>query len=205
MFVAGLTGGIASGKSTVSQMFAEAGATVIDADEIAHAIVEPGLPAWASIRDTFGTQILLPDNRIDRQRLGDIVFHDPAKRRVLEGIIHPGVRKAIDARMHAIARKMPDAVVIQDIPLLYESGMTQGLDEIIVVYIPESLQLQRLMRRDGLSSHAAGVRIASQLSLEQKRRKATIIIDNANDQEQTRRQVLQLYARFEQRSRKSSG
>lgn len=193
MLMAGLTGGIASGKSTVTAIMQKAGAVIIDADVIAHQVVAPGLPAWKAIKSRFGPQVLKPDGAIDRAKLGDLVFNDPGLRKELEGIIHPRVRDKIDDEVTQLRHVSPNVVVIQDIPLLFETGMTEGLDEIIVVYVPAALQIERLIQRDGIEMEAAKARIDAQLSIEEKRRLATIVIDNSGDVDQTRKQTLKVY------------
>jgi len=193
MIVAGLTGSIATGKSTVARILEAAGAVVVDADEIAHAAVRRGRPAWHQVVAHFGRQILTSDGQIDRRRLGHIIFTDPAQRKTLEHIVHPHVTARIDRRLQEIGAGIPQAAVILDIPLLFEAGPHRPLDEIIVVYIPQALQCKRLMARDGLSRSAAMARIRSQMSIEEKRRLATRVIDNSGDLSQTRRQALAIY------------
>ncbi len=196
MVIAGLTGGIASGKSTVSAVLAEAGARVIDADRIARDIVRREGPAYQRIIAHFGRHLLGPDGEIDRGRLGAIVFDDPHERRVLEGIVHPGVREETDRRLEQLQREAPDAVVVLDVPLLFESGMHRGLTEVIVVYVPEAVQLERLMQRDHLPEAAALARIRSQMPLDKKKALATRIIDNSGSTKETRRQALAIYAQL---------
>ena len=200
MFIAGLTGGIASGKSTVSAMFQKAGAVIIDADLIARQIVAPGMPAWNAIVDLFGKGVILQGGGIDRNRLGDIVFNDHGRRRQLEKIIHPEVRARIRSQLDDMRKTTPHAVVIQDIPLLFEAGMTEGLAEIIVVHVPHPVQLARLIRREGLSEADARLRIEAQMPLEEKRRRATIVIDNSGRRDATRKQVARIYDRFSARA-----
>ena len=201
MIIAGLTGGIASGKSTVSGFFADAGARIIDADEIARAVVRRGSPAYNEIIDFFGDSILLPDGEIDRKRLGDIIFNDPGKKARLDAIVHPRVYKRSQALIAQIAARTPEAVVILDIPLLLEAGMETGLQEVIVVYVPESLQLKRLMSRDGLDRQAAMARIHSQMPIEEKRGRASIVIDNSGSLADSRRQTLAVFSRLKQRAK----
>jgi dephospho-CoA kinase len=196
VYIAGLTGGIASGKSTVSEMFRQAGAVIIDADIIAREVVEPGMPAWGSIVKTFGRGVIAPDGGIDRTRLGEIVFNNSRLRKALEHIVHPRVRDEVRVRMKSLERRSPGAVVIHDIPLLFESGMTEGLAEIVVVYVPLQTQLDRLMIRDGLSEADARLRIAAQMPLEEKRNRADVVIDNRGDRRRTREQVVRIYRRF---------
>ncbi len=193
MLVAGLTGGIASGKSTVSGFFRQSGAIIIDADVIARDVVAPELPAWQAIRDTFGDQVLNPDGTIHRIRLGEMVFSDTGLRKQLESIVHPHVHARIEAEVTSLRQTVPDAVVIQDVPLLLEAGMTRGLSEVIVVYVPEAIQLQRLMQRDDIAYEAAHARIAAQMPMAEKKRRATIIIDNGGSLASTRHQTRRVY------------
>lgn len=193
MIVVGLTGGIASGKSTVSRMFKRAGAVIIDADKIARQVVEPGQPAWQAIRVQFGRQVFRPDGTLDRQRLGEIVFKQDRLRRKLEAIVHPHVRDQIDAQIRRLGRSKPGSVVILDVPLLLETGMEEGLAEVIVVYAPQAAQRRRLMQRDGFSASAAQARIDAQIPMEAKRRRATRVIDNSGTREDTHRQTLAIY------------
>ena len=191
--IAGLTGGIASGKSTVSAVLAEAGARVIDADGIAREAARKGTAVHADIVAHFGRGILLPDGEIDRRRLGDIVFNDPVEKQVLEGFIHPRVREETARRLERIRREAPDAVVILEVPLLFEAGMHHGLEEVIVVVAPEAVQLARLMARDRLAPAEALARIRSQMPIEQKKALATRVIDNSGSREHTRTQALDVY------------
>ena len=202
MIIAGLTGGIASGKSTVSGFLAEAGARIIDADTIAREVVEPGTPAHDELIAFFGPGILLADGKIDRQRLGDIIFNDSAKKAHLNGIIHPRVYRRIEEMIAEIASQTPDAVVILDIPLLLEAGMKRNLAEVIVVYVPEHLQLQRLMTRDRIDANAALARIHSQMPIEEKRHQATIVIDNSGTLADTRSQAQAVFHHLDQQSKK---
>jgi len=191
--IAGLTGGIASGKSTVSAVLAEAGARVIDADRIAREAARKGTAVHADIVAHFGRDILLPDGEIDRQRLGDIVFNDPVEKQVLEGLIHPWVREETARRLERIRGDEPNAVVILDVPLLFEAGMHHGLAEVIVVVAPEAAQLARLMARDRLAPAEALARIRSQMPIEHKKALATRVIDNSGSREHTRTQTLEVY------------
>lgn len=190
--VAGLTGGIASGKSTVARMFGELGAMVVSADEIAREVVEPGMPALRDIRAAFGDDVFLADGTLDRQRLGAIVFHDAAKRRLLERITHPRIREVMRQRIdEAAAGGRP---VIAEIPLLFESEASLALvDVVIVVYVSRDVQLHRLMARDGLSEADATARIAAQLPLEDKVMRADYVIDNEGDPDRTRAQVARIW------------
>jgi dephospho-CoA kinase len=193
MIVAGLTGGIATGKSTVAAVFEEAGARLIDADRIARDVVRKGTSAYRDIVAHFGTGVVCGDGEIDRRRLAAIVFNDPAAQRALEAIVHPQVKREVDRRVDLVRRQAPEALVILDIPLLFEAGMQAGLDAVIVVYAPERLQLERLMARDGLTEPEAFARIRAQMPIESKKALATRVIDNSGSREQTREQALEVF------------
>lgn len=170
--VIGLTGGIASGKSTVAQMFQQCGITVVDADVIAKEAVEQGMPAYQKIAETFGEGVLLETGDIDRRKLGEIVFANEEKRMQLNAIVHPEVRKMmIKQRDEAI--RAGERFVVLDIPLLYESGLERLTDKVIVVWVPRELQLERLMKRNQLNEDEALKRIHAQHSLEEKRKGQT--------------------------------
>ena len=165
----------------------------MDADVIARDVVQKGRKAWTGIVDAFGNEILLPDGGIDRPRLGEIIFNDPIRQQLLNRIVHPEVMAETHRRLAKIEHDFPDAVVILDVPLLFESGMDKGLSEIIVVYIPESLQIQRLMTRNGLSQDQALARIRSQMPVEEKKRIATRVIDNSGSIDTTRTATEAMY------------
>ncbi len=193
MIVAGLTGGIATGKSTVSAFLEQAGAVIVDADKIARHLVRKGQPAWQKIVDAFGSSILLLDGELDRSRLGEIIFNDPDQKRILNRIVHPEVGSETAVQLAEIEKNQPDSLVILDVPLLIESGMNAGLSEIIVVVIPEPLQIERLMHRDNLSQEQALARIRSQMPIDEKKKHATRLIDNSGSRENTRRQTMDIY------------
>lgn len=196
MVVVGLTGGIASGKSTVSQMLAALGAEVIDADRLAREAVLPGTTGWEEVVARFGPEVLGPGGEIDRPRLGARVFADPAARSALEAIVHPRVAAATDRRLAEIARCRPEAVVVLDVPLLFETGMhrTGRLAAVVVVWVPEAIQLERLMARDGIGAAEARARLAAQMPIDRKKALADRVIDNSGTLEETRAQALALYA-----------
>ncbi len=199
MVIAGLTGGIASGKSTVSAFLEDAGAIIVDADKFAREVVQKDRPAWREIVNTFGQSILLPDGGINRILLGDIIFNDPAQKQILNRIVHPRVISETATRLAEIEKKQPGSVVILDVPLLIESGMDTGLSDIIVVYVPEPVQIQRLMIRDSLTRAQALARIRSQMPIEEKKQHATIIIDNSGSRENTRSISLTVYQRLKEK------
>ena len=176
MLLVGLTGGMATGKSTVAQMFKRCGAVVIDADELAREVVKPGKPAWRQIIRTFGKDILNPERTINRHALGHIVFNNRAKLRQLERIIHPRVAREQTRLTKTIARKHPKAVVIYEVPLLFEAGVDKRVDKIIVVTADRETQIARLKERNGLSRAEAIRRIRSQIPLAKKVRLADFVL-----------------------------
>jgi dephospho-CoA kinase len=194
----GLTGGIASGKSVVSGMLAGLGARVIDADELARQALVPGTDAYLRTVEAFGPGIVNPDGGINRPALGDIVFADEPKRRLLESIVHPAVFELEAALVREIAGKEPGAVVVFDAALLIESGAYARMDRVVVVWCSLESQLKRLMERSGLSMEDAVRRVAAQMPLEEKKSRADFVIDNDGTLEYTRRQVEGLYARLKQ-------
>ena len=191
MRIIGLTGGIGSGKSTVSAMLQELGATVVDADEGARAVVEPGQPALMEIRERFGDDVLGADGALDRDRLADVVFADDGARRDLNAITHPRVRAWMAGQMQ-VAAAAGAATVVLDIPLLFESGLTAGLDDIVVVWCPPETQVARAVGR-GLREEDVRARIAAQMPLDEKRERATAVIDNSGTPDRTRAQVEVFY------------
>lgn len=186
MLLVGLTGGIASGKSTVSAMLAERGAEVIDADHIARQVVLPGMPAWCKIRDHFGPGVLHPDGQLDRQALADIVFADKSKLALLNEITHPAIFARIADRLEA--HHGQDVVVVLDAALLIEAGLAEGVDVVIVVHSPREIQVERLAAK-GVGQTDARNRIASQLEPEKRLARADIVIDNSGSLEDLGRQV----------------
>ncbi|NXG60405.1 DCAKD protein, partial [Hemiprocne comata] len=198
MFLVGLSGGIASGKSTVVALLRDLGCAVIDADLIAREVVQPHLKAYQEIVRSFGTQILLENGEINREALGNIIFSQPEKRLLLNSITHPEIQKEM---LKQILKYfvLGYRYVILDIPLLFEtSRLTKFMKYTVLVYCDPPGQLSRLMKRDeGLSLAQAQARLSSQLPLDQKRQLATHVIDNSGDWESTRRQVLILHTHLE--------
>lgn len=190
--VAGLTGGIASGKSTVASLFRDLGCVVIDADQVAREIVQPGKPALQAIIALFGQEFLQPDQKLDRKKLAALIFSDKAAKTALEAITHPLILAEMQ-RKTALAAKAKDGVIIWDVPLLFETGFALYVDVSILVCTPPANQLERLMRRDGISREAALRRINAQMPLQQKRELATIIIDNSGTVEEVKEQVGLVY------------
>lgn len=192
MLVIGLTGGIASGKSTVSAYLRELNAPVVDADAIVREVQQPGGPVLAAIRESFGSEVILPDGSLDRPALGRIIFSDPERRRHLESIVHPAVRERMWAEVERYRREGHPAVVL-DIPLLLEGRLDRTVDQVWLVYVDRETQRKRLTARDGLSAEEAEQRIAAQMDLEAKRSRASLIIDNRGSREETRAQVLRAW------------
>ncbi|WP_334075900.1 dephospho-CoA kinase [Paenibacillus sp. A14] len=185
----GLTGGIATGKSTVSQMLVKRGAALIDADVIAREIMEPGHPVLDAVAERFGREILLPDGRLDRKKLGAIVFSDTGQRKALEAITHPAIRAEMKRMMTGIEAAEPRRLVVADIPLLFESGLEGLYEEVMVVYVPRAIQLERLILRDRLTLDEAEARLNAQMDIEEKRERADVLIDNSHGREETERQI----------------
>jgi dephospho-CoA kinase len=196
MLLVGLTGGIASGKSTVSAMLAEQGAEVIDADHIARQVVMPGTPAWCKIRDHFGPGVLHPDGHIDRQALADIVFADKSKLALLNEITHPAIFARIADRLES--HHGQDVVVVLDAALLIEAGLAEGVDVVIVVHSPREIQVERLAAK-GVGQTDARNRIASQLEPEKRLARADIVIDNSGSLEDLGRQVDKIWKELQAR------
>ena len=193
MLNVGLTGGIASGKSTVARMLVEKGAVLIDFDELTREVEEPDKPAWREIVRHFGEAVLLPDRRIDRGKLGEIVFADPVKRRILNDIVHPAVFAEWRGRLTEIKQRQPDAVVLSDIPLLIEAGLEKMVDLVLLVCIPPEEQIRRLMARNGFSREEAERRISAQMPIVQKIPRADRVIRNEGSIEETAREVERIW------------
>ena len=195
MIIAGLTGTIGTGKSTVAAMFKELGAFIIDADKLAHDVVEPGKRAWQGIVDSFGQDILNGDRTLNRQKLADIVFKDKARLQILNSIVHPAVL-AEDARLVEQQRAVdPNGLIVKDIPLLLEVGpeiARQMVEVIIVVYCSPAVQLKRLIGR-GMTEADAQNRIRNQVPVEEKKKFADFLVNNDGSLEETRQQVVQIY------------
>jgi dephospho-CoA kinase len=193
MLLVGLTGGIGSGKSLVAQMFKQLGVHLIDADELAHWVVEPGQPALKRIVESFGPEILNPDRTLDRAKLGRLVFDHPEKRELLNSLVHPYVFMEEERRRKEIAQKDPKAIVMFDAALLIETGSYQLMDKVILVTIDRRKQISRIMRRDGLSREEAVKRIDAQMPQSKKKRKADYIIDGGQTLKAVEDQVRRIY------------
>jgi dephospho-CoA kinase len=193
MLRVGLTGGIASGKSTVARVFRELGAHVLDADRIARDIVPPGSPALARIARAFGREMLRPDGTLDRSALGEVVFADAGKRRVLEGILHPLILDEIDRRVDELERADPRGVVIVEAALILELGRQAEFDALVVVWADEEQQRRRMIQRDKLSVEEAQRRLDAQMPLSEKRGRAQFVVDNSGDQAACRADAERVY------------
>lgn len=193
--VIGLTGGIASGKSTVSNFFKEMDITVVDADIESRLAVMKGESAYFKIIEEFGRDILLEDGEIDRQKLGAIIFHHAEKRQILNEIVHPEVRKRMRDQVDQ-AIKNSEEVVVLDIPLLFESKLTYMVDKTLLVYVDDETQFKRLIERNNLSVEDAEARIRSQMPLSEKIKLADAVIDNNGSIADTKKQLFEILAQF---------
>lgn len=189
----GLTGGVGTGKSAVSRMLRDLGCLIIDADLLAREVVEPGEPAYDKIVAEFGKQILETDGRIDRKKLGALVFADPAKRKRLEEFTHPEIRQRQAGILAELLTEGFEGLVIFDAALLLETGGAKNMDRVIVVYASEATQLRRLMLRDNLSEAEAREKIRSQMSLSLKVKQAHYVVDNSGTREETDRRVREVH------------
>lgn len=186
MFVVGLTGGIASGKSVVSEILRKLGAQVIDADEISREVMVPHTKCWKEVVTSYGREILREDLTIDREKLANSVFNNTEQLDKLNRIVHPEIMKRIDERLREIRLKYPQAIVIVDAALLVETGAYKSYDKLIVVNVSEETQLERLINRDGMSREEAKNRIILQLPLSEKVKVADYIIENEGSLFRTR-------------------
>ena len=190
--VIGLTGGIASGKSSVARFFQAKGALVIDADQLAREAVEPGSLGLAEVVAAFGRGVLAADGGLDRKRLGELVFADSARRRLLESILHPEIRRLAEERI-ASAAKRGAGVVFYMAPLLIEAGASDRVDEIWVVTVRPEVQMQRLLLRDGISRDEAQRIIDSQMPLAEKEKHGQVVIDNSGTPQETDRRLAEIW------------
>jgi dephospho-CoA kinase len=189
MLIVGLTGGVASGKTAVSQVLKKEGAYIIDADQIAREIVQPHKPAWKELIRAFGKEILQENELIHRKKLADKVFEDPEQRKILNQILHPRIKEVIDRRTTEIGRKDPEAIVVIDAPLLIESEGHRGLDKLIVVTSTRAQQIKRLKDRDGVNPKRALKVISSQMPVEEKVRLADFVIRNEGSLEEAKKRA----------------
>ena len=194
MKLIGLTGGVGSGKSTVAGILRDLGADIVDADEASHAVYAPGTPGFDAVVREFGPEYVR-GGQIDRERLGRLVFEDGDARGRLNAIVHPLVRDWMAERTRQVAERGAE-VVIQDVPLLYENGLEDLCSSVVLVYVPEDVQLERLVEGRGLDEDRARAMIAAQMPIDEKRRRAHHVIDNSGTREETRRQVEEMWAQI---------
>jgi dephospho-CoA kinase len=194
MRIIGLTGGIASGKSSVARIMEKLGGVIIDADQLAREVVAPGENAYLSIVDEFGEGVLNPDRTINRQILGRIVFADPGARSRLERITHPAIARLAEQKI-AMLREAGVGVAVYMAPLLIEAGVTSRVDEVWVVYVDKETQLERLRKRDRISTEEAMQRLAAQMPMEEKRRLGKVVIDNRGTPAETEQMVREIWKR----------
>jgi dephospho-CoA kinase len=196
MVVIGVTGGLGTGKSTVARLFGQLGAEVLDADRVVHRLMEPGRPVWKKIRAEFGPLVLEPGGRINRKRLGEIVFRSPSRLKALNRIVHPAVRRSILAEMSRLKRNRPRAVVVLDIPLLIESGRAYRTDAVVVVTASAAAAARRLKARSGWSPAQMKRRSGFQMPLREKVKHADFVVRNGGSLADTRRQVVRVWKKI---------
>lgn len=193
MLTVGVTGGVASGKTTVSRIFEEEGAYLIDADQIARELVRPKTPAWRELIRAFGKEILEKSGTLNRKRLAEIAFSDPEKRGLLNRILHPRIKREMEKRARQIGQKDPDAIVIFDVPLLVETGFHHEVDQVVVVISKEAQQIQRMKKRSGLSEKETRRILSSQLEKEEKMKVADFVIRNEGSIKETRQKAKEVF------------
>lgn len=198
MYKVGLTGGIASGKSTVSQVLRDLGASIVDFDLVAKELQQPYTGVWQEIVDTFGRDILLKDETLDRKALGQRVFNNPEAMAKLNKIMHPAVKERVREIINGLALA-GEKIVVLDVALLIEARMTSLADEVWLVSVPEEVQIERLMARNGFSRNEALARVSSQMSLQEKLPYADKVIDNSGKLEETRDKVVSLWQELQHR------
>jgi dephospho-CoA kinase len=201
----GVTGGIASGKSIVARMLEELGAPLIDFDLLSRVVVEPGKPAWQEIVSYFGEQVLLPDKNLDRKKLSEIVFRDTEKRKKLETLTHPRIYEEFMRQVKEYTAQDPNAIIQVVIPLLIEANLPYLFHKILLVYIPQEMQIQRLMERDKITREMAQNMLAAQLPIEEKRAYADYVLDNSGTLEETRKQVEEVWQKLKHFQKNRTG
>jgi len=199
----GVTGGIASGKTAVARMLEELGAPIIDFDVLSRVVVEPGKSAWKEIVAYFGEQVLQEDKTLDRKKLSEIVFRDLEKRKKLESFIHPGIFGEFTRLVKEFAAQDAGGIIQAVVPLLYEVNLQYLFHKILLVYTPEEIQIERLMKRDGISREMAVNILSSQLPLEEKRSYADFIVDNSGSLEETKKQVQEIWEKLKKFSKEN--
>jgi dephospho-CoA kinase len=191
-----LTGGIASGKSTVARMLADLGAVIVDADEAARHAVQPGSPGWHQLQDLLGESFFRADGQLDRRKLRQRIIQDETCRLQVNAILHPAIMASMEAQQQYWQQNRPETPVILDIPLLFESKLAQRCDIVLLVYVPQEVQVQRLMARDGVPREEAERSLDMQIPIEEKKSLADIVIDNSNTLEDTQRQAGEVWRRI---------
>lgn len=193
MLIVGLTGGVASGKTTVSHLFREEGAYLINADQIARELVKPHTPGWKELKRVFGREISQKDGSINRKKLAARVFSDPEQRNILNQILHPRIKKEIGRQLQAIGQKDTEAIVVIDAALLVETGDYREMDKVIVVTSTERQQIERLKEREGADPEEAQRILTSQIATEEKLKVADFVIQNEGSLEETRRRAKEVF------------
>jgi dephospho-CoA kinase len=201
MLNVGLTGGIATGKSTVVRMLVKKGARVIDHDALVHALQEPGRPVWKGIVEAFGRDILDAAGRIDRKKLGALVFGNETQRRALEGIVHPAVLEEAQRERERIGREDARSIVLSDIPLLLEVGMQGLFDLILLVYSPPEVQIARVMKRNSMTRDEAAARLGAQMPIDEKLKRADVVIRNDGTMKELQQRVDEVWQELLSRER----
>jgi dephospho-CoA kinase len=193
MLIVGLTGGVASGKSVVSQVWKEEGAYLIDADRIAREVVQPRTPAWKAVVKAFGKEILQEDGSIHRKKLATRVFSNPVEKDLLNRILHPRIKREINRRIKGIGQKGPKTIVVIDAALLVETGYYRDVDKVVVVTATKKQQIERLRRREGIDQEMARGIIDSQISGDERIKVADIIIRNEGSRKKTERKAKEVF------------
>ena len=202
LLVLGVTGGIASGKTTVADMLAESGARIIDFDLIAREVVGPDKPAFREIVDYFGDRVIGEDGRLDRKRLSGMVFRDPAKRKILEGMTHPRIVEAFVGQVRQIAENNPHGIILAVIPLLFEVNLRYLVHKVLVVYVSPEIQMERLIIRDKISRDEAGRILKAQMPIDDKVAGADFVIRNEGNLDETRREINALWQTLREAQKK---
>jgi len=200
-----VTGGVASGKSTVAQMLERLGAPLIDFDALSRVVVEPGKPAWRGIVAYFGEQILFDDKTLNRKKLAQIVFRDPEKRKKLESLVHPKILEEFIRLVKEYTTKDPSVIIQAIVPLLFEVKLQSLFHKVLLVYVSEQVQIERLIKRDGISREMAINILKSQLPIEEKKTLADFIVDNSGSLEETRRQVEEIWEKLKKVQKERRG
>jgi dephospho-CoA kinase len=203
--VLAVTGGIASGKSVVAEMLESLGAPVIDTDIIARWVVKPEKPAWKEIVAYFGDKIIEENRRLDRKKLSDIVFRDPVKRKKLESFTHPAIMEELARQVNEIAKKDPEAIIQAVVPLLIEIKAQDHFHKVLVVHVPEEIQIERLVKRDGIAREEAANILKAQMPIDDKLAYADFVIHNENSLEETGRQVNALWEKLNEIQKAHAG